>query len=42
MKRDKQEMRSGEWNIKVAEGVWRQARDDEAEVFENLCEPGEG
>ena len=36
MKRDKQERKTGEWDIKVSGGGWRQARDEEAEMFEDL------
>ena len=42
MKRDKQEKRAGDWDIKKTEGGWRRARDEEAEMLDNLFEPGEG
>ena len=43
LKRDRQDKRTGAWDIKETEGGWRRARGDEAEMLDNLCEQeGEG
>ena len=36
VKRDKQENRAGNWNIKRKEGGWRKPKEGEAEILDNL------
>ena len=36
MKRDKQEKRAGDWDIKRKDGGWRRAREGEAEMLDSL------
>ena len=36
MKRDKQEKRAGDWDIKRKDGGWRRAREEEAEMLDSL------